>query len=67
MSTHFIISYASMDEQNSKVDGVVIGNDRIPSTHHAPRETHDPVSGVVDLSGHTPPSGDDEFSSSFRR
>jgi hypothetical protein len=45
-----------MYQEDAKVDGIKVGDDRIKSTRHAPSEPHDIVPRVVDFSCHTPPS-----------
>mmetsp|Transcript_26066 Transcript_26066/g.60859 ORF Transcript_26066/g.60859 Transcript_26066/m.60859 type:complete len:377 (+) Transcript_26066:351-1481(+) len=55
-----------MDQQYGKVDGVVVRHDAVKAAQHAPRQAHDPVSGVVDLAGGAPPAAGEEASSALR-
>eukprot|EP00563_Minutocellus_polymorphus_P020438 CAMPEP_0197729884 /NCGR_PEP_ID=MMETSP1434-20131217/32378_1 /TAXON_ID=265543 /ORGANISM="Minutocellus polymorphus, Strain CCMP3303" /LENGTH=52 /DNA_ID=CAMNT_0043316613 /DNA_START=226 /DNA_END=380 /DNA_ORIENTATION=- len=49
-----------MDQQDGKVDGVVVRHNAIETAQHAPRQAHDPIAGVVDLAGGTPPTAGEE-------
>jgi hypothetical protein len=59
-----VITPLTVYEQARKVDGVDVGHhtgQAHPARGQAPCHPHDPVPKVVDVTGHAPPSTDDEF------
>ena len=54
--TQIIISHGSMHQQNSKVDGIIIGYQGIKATHQTISQSHQIVACIIDFACHTPPS-----------
>lgn len=63
--TKFVVSNRSVDQQNQKVEGIIVGNNRIKAAQEAVGESHHVIPGVIDLSGGSPPAACQQASSTL--
>lgn len=54
-----VISALTVQQENAKIDGVKVRNGCGKSTRQAPGQGHEPITKVVDVARHAPPSRGD--------
>ena len=51
-----VVPDGAVHEEDEEIDAVEKRDDVVEATQGAPRQTHDPVTGVIDFTGNAPPS-----------
>ena len=54
--THVIVSFTAMNQQNTEINSIKVGNKALKSAYHATTQANDPIASIVDFPSHDPKS-----------
>ena len=60
-----VVTSVAVHEEREEIDGVKVRDRGLEPRGKTPRQTHQPISSVVDVPGEAPPPGNDQFGTAF--
>lgn len=51
-----IVTFGAVHQENSKINGIIIGHRALHAAEQTPAQAHNPIAGIIDLPSQSPPT-----------